>query len=212
MNKKKIDAFWMQRTVIKNPRIATNYREDDRLSYDTAFVSNYLSKSVKLLDLGAGTCTLSSRFLNDVQEVVAVDKYAEFLKLAPDHPNLRKVSADIVGYESRDVFDVILLFGVVNFLNIDEEVSLYQSCLNMMRNTAVFLVKNQCGIKKEVIVDSYSEDLKTHYHARYPFVDDQRDRLAEYFDVQMVDIYPPELNKWADTHFYAFICTKHAEK
>ncbi len=30
--------------------------------------------------------------------------------------------------------------------------------------------------------------------------------LEEFFDIKIIDIYPPSLNKWKNTHHYAFIC------
>ncbi len=70
-------------------------------------------------------------------------------------------------------------------------------------------MKNQCGVACEVIVDSFSAELGAHYHARYPAVEQQRKLLEQSFAVKVVDIYPPAINRWSNTHFYAFVC--HAQ-
>jgi predicted TPR repeat methyltransferase len=161
-----------------------------------------------MLDLGAGTCTLSGHFLENCREIVAVEKFSAFLEKAPDHPKLRKICADVANFSIDEVFDLILLFGVVNFLSLEEETLLYRSCATMLEDGGRFIVKNQCGVSEEIIVDSYSEELRAHYHARYPAVVTQQERLSEFFDVEILDIYPKELNRWGTTHFYAFICRK----
>lgn len=210
MDKGKIDSFWITRTKIEDPRIATNYRDDGRLAYDIALVEKHLPESAKILDLGAGTCTLSRHFLGSCKGIVAVDKFDAFLEKAPDHPKLRKICADVADFSVDETFDLILLFGVANFLSSDEERQLYRSCAKMLREGGVLIVKNQCGVRNDVIVDSYSEELDAHYYANYPSVDRQRERLLECFEVEMLDIYPAELNRWENTHFYAFVCSGKA--
>lgn len=208
MDKRKVDDFWSARTRIEDPRIATNYRIDDRLALDIALVSKYVEDDCRILDLGAGTCTLACSFLDRSGVVVAVDKYREFLDNAPAHPKLQRVCSDIVDFTSAEKFDVILLFGVVNFLSPEEEARVYRRCAEMVSPGGYVLVKNQCGLAADVVVDTYSDELSSHYHARYPSVESQTGRLRELFDVSVEDIYPPALNRWENTHFFAFICSR----
>jgi CTP:molybdopterin cytidylyltransferase MocA len=211
VNKDKINAFWSRRTEIDDPRIATNFRDDGRLAYDTEFVRRHLLDNDRVLDLGAGTCTLSRQFLDDVREMVAVEKFAKFLDKAPNYPRLVKVGHDAVDYRSASPFDVILAFGLVPYLTPQEECNLYRNCYRNLCDGGRLLVKNQCGTADEVIVDAYSNELQTDYHTRYPARERQRRLLAEVFgDVEEVDIYPAELNRWSNTHFYAFVCRKAA--
>jgi spermidine synthase len=210
VNKERIDEFWRRRAVIQDPRLATSFRNDGRLSHDIEFVKRHLPENPRILDLGAGTCTLSLPLLETAREIVAVEKFPGFLDKAPDHPRLRKVCDDVVNFSTRERFDAILFFGVVNYLTVPEEADLYRRCAEMLTENGCYLVKNQCGVSKEVVVDSYSEELQTEYFARYPAVDEQRRLLAEHFHVRVVDVYPPELNRWKNTHFYGFACTKRA--
>ena len=208
MDKGKIDSFWTARTKIEDPRIATNYRDDGRLEYDIALVEKHLTQDARILDLGAGTCTLARRFLDTCEQVVAVDKFDAFFGKVPEHPKLRKIRADVSDFSIDETFNLILLFGVVNFLSSNEERRLYGSCAKMLGQGGTFIVKNQCGVREDVVVDSYSEELGAHYYANYPAVDGQRERLSEYFKVELLDIYPAELNRWENTHFYAFVCSE----
>jgi trans-aconitate methyltransferase len=207
VDKLKIDAFWTARAQIEDRRLATNFRDDGRLAFDVALVRKFLPPEARILDLGAGTCTLSQPFLSDCGQLTAVDKFGAFLDNAPQHPKLRKICADVATFSIDETFDLILLFGVVNFLSPDEERRLYRSCAAMLADGGHLIVKNQCGVHDEVLVDSYSEELRAHYHARYPAFERQRACLAEFFDVELLDIYPADLNRWENTHFYAFVCS-----
>ncbi|MEZ6138199.1 MAG: class I SAM-dependent methyltransferase [Pirellulaceae bacterium] len=207
MDKGKIDAFWSGRTAIADPRLATNYRDDGRLEIDFKLVSAFAHQGDRILDLGAGGCTLACKLLPLATEVVAVDKYAGFLKKAPAHMQLTPVCCDVVDYFDNSQYDEILLFGVANFLTDEELYKLCQNATGMLAPQGTFIAKHQCGIDQEVIVDRFSEELGCHYHARYPSVKSQENLFSEFFCVEVLDVYPPDLNRWPDTHFYAFICT-----
>jgi 2-polyprenyl-3-methyl-5-hydroxy-6-metoxy-1,4-benzoquinol methylase len=206
MDKQKIDQFWSARTQIADPRLASNYRDDGRLQIDSQFVIERISEPGRVLDLGAGGCTLANSLLPYAAEVVAVEKYGGFLEKVPDLPRLKKLQSDVVDYYDESKYEMILLFGVVNFLSDDEQSQLYSNCARMLASDGTFIVKNQCGINEEVVVDRFSDELGCDYHARYPSVQTQRDLLTQKFAVEVVDIYPEELNRWETTHFYAFVC------
>lgn len=208
LHKEKIDSFWKRRTEIKDAKIAANYRDDGRLAYDAEWVRQWIKPESKILDLGAGTCQLSLQLLDLASKILAVEKHESFFDLVPDHPNLIKHQADILEFSSIEQFDVILIFGVINFISETEELTLYKKCHALLKSGGFLLVKNQCGIHKELIIDSYSEALRDHYHARYPEVDHQQKLLTHYFNVKRFDIYPAHLNLWKDTHFYAFSAEK----
>ncbi len=207
LDKARIDSFWQERTRVADARIATNYRDDGRLQLDYALARSHITAESRVLDLGAGTCTLSALLESEVASVLAVDKYQDFLKHAPKTKKFSTQCADVTEFRSSDTFDLILLFGVVNFLTVDEETELYQRCLAMLDSGGTFIVKNQCSVSEELVVDKFSEELNSHYHARYPAFQRQYEQLSRLFSVTAVDIYPPEINRWEDTHFYAFVCS-----
>lgn len=207
LDKARIDQFWQQRTQVADPRLATNYRDDGRLQLDVELAQSHATTSSRVLDLGAGTCTLSALLEPHVTSILAVDKYPNFLEHAPKTEKFHVECADVTEFRSEQKFDLILLFGVVNFLTINDESGLYERCAAMLDSGGTFLVKNQCGVEKECIVDKYSEELNAHYHARYPAFQAQLEQLSRFFAVSTMDIYPPEINRWEDTHFYAFVCT-----
>lgn len=206
LDKDKIDAFWESRTSVENPRLATNYRDDGRLRIDVALVREHLKENATILDLGAGTCTLASELFPFVKRIVAVEKFAGFLESADDVPKLKKVCSDVTEFQTNEKFDAILLFGVVNFLTNAEAQRLYSNCARMLTEHGVLIVKHQCGVKEEIVVDKYSDELQTHYNARYPSVGEERALLQEHFQTEVIDVYPAEINRWENTHFYAYVC------
>ena len=208
LHKEKIDSFWKRRTEIKDVKIAANYRDDGRLAYDSQWVRQLIKPGSRILDLGAGTCQLSLQLLDLASEILAVEKHAGFFDLVPDYTNLIKHQADILEFSSAEQFEAILIFGVINFISEAEEMALYKKCHTLLKPGGFLLVKNQCSIHKELIIDSYSEALADHYHARYPQVDHQQKLLTQYFNVKRFDIYPSHLNLWENTHFYAFSAEK----
>ena len=208
MDKARINDFWLGRTKIEDDRLATNYRDDGRLEYDLDFIKSRMVENARILDLGAGTCTLSSRLIDQTARIVAVEKFEGFLSRAPSHPKLIKVCSDILPFDTDERFDLVLVFGVVNFIEPEEEVVLYAHCHRFLRPDGLLIVKNQCGLKDEVEIDTYSQELSSHYHARYPKASDQLRRLEQLFDVEQHDIYPAELNRWHNTHFFAFVARR----
>jgi cyclopropane fatty-acyl-phospholipid synthase-like methyltransferase len=212
MDSEKIQTFWRARTSIDDPRIATNLRVDGRLELDASFVKSNWKAHGSVLDLGAGTCTLAGLLHAESSVWVAVDKYPEFLAKAPVHASIETVSCDVRTFIRPEKFDNLLLFGVVNYLSAEEEADLYRNCSTMIADDGVFLVKNQCGLEAEVVVDHFSTDLGCNYHARYPSVKEQRELLEEHFLTELVDVYPPSLNRWENTHFFGFVCRPRTTK
>jgi hypothetical protein len=211
MDEKKefVKKFWQKRgREITHPRVATHFRIDDAIDYDFNLVKRFCNGNTKILDLGDGKCVLSSRLAPYVKEIVAVDFVGNFLKKGKLLPNIKTVASDIRTFESKEKYEIILLFGVLNyFFNNKELLSLYKRYKKMLAGNGVCIIKHQVGIKGTVIVDGYSEDVKGHYLAVYRQIEKEISLLKLVFNVvDVIDIYPPRLNRWANTHFYAFIC------
>ena len=72
------------------------------------------------------------------------------------------------------------------------------------------IIKNQFGLHKDVTIDGFSEELQENYFAQYRFIDKEVRLLhdAGFGNVEIVDIYPKECNRWDNTHFYALVAEK----
>jgi 2-polyprenyl-3-methyl-5-hydroxy-6-metoxy-1,4-benzoquinol methylase len=209
LHKEKIKKFWQNRSKIKDPRLATHFKHDNALDYDLAFIAKYVYAHSHVLDLGCGTGAIANALEPHVAHMTVVDQNAEFLKYCVISPKVRKKTADIARYVDDHHYDVILLFGVLNYLNDDEVLGLYKRCHGFLKPQGKLLIKHACGIAENVIIDAYSGLLRQHYHALYRSLKQDRQLIAKcFYEHSVIDIYPKHLNPWPNTHFYAFIVGK----
>ena len=203
-----IKQFWEERGKrIEDPTIAARFRADDRLGYDLELVHRCCKPDSKVLDLGAGTCELSCHLAPHVREIVAVDFVEELLTKRPLPPNIRPVVSDIRTFRSEEKFDVILLYGVLTYILDDADVlTIYGNIRRMLSPDGVCIIKHQSGVWDTVRVDNFSEEFQTHYVAIYRHIETELELLKGLFDVEVLDAYPAHLNRWENTHFYAYIC------
>ncbi len=206
MDKQKIDQFWKRRARIKDPRVATHFKHDDALEYDVQLIEQHLRPNARVLDLGCGTCAMVNKIAHLAGYVRAVDKQSEFLSNCVDLPHVETVASDIAQYRDTEHYDLILLFGVMNYFDETEALEIYQRCRNMLTQNGTLIVKHACGVNEDVEVDKYSDEIGDWYYAVYRQADKEKALLQHIYSVDMVDIYPPELNRWDNTHFFAFIC------
>lgn len=207
LDKNKIEQFWRRRTQLADPRVGPELK-DRRYGFERELVLSRIRRGGTILDLGCGQGTLTGELLGVADRVIAVDKFPEFFKLLPSDPKLTATASDVMTYDPVDAvpFSGVLLFGVANYLTPAEQDVLYGRIASWLEPGGVLIVKHACGVEAEVVVDTHSEALGEWYHARYPFVEDERGILVRHFRaVDVVDVYPPELNPWQNTHFYAFV-------
>lgn len=72
------------------------------------------------------------------------------------------------------------------------------------------IIKNQFGVRDDVVVEGYSEEQHSNCFAQYRFIDKEVVNLSNigYQNISVMDIYPPECNLWENTHFYAIVAEK----
>ncbi len=209
LNKEKIDKFWRNRSEIKDPRLATHFKHDECLNYDINFILKYVSSYSHILDLGCGTGAIVNRLEPYVTHITAIDKNSAFLTFCIDSPKIVKKTVDIANYDDTKQYDLIIIFGVLNYLNDDEVTQLYKRCHRFLKKNGKLLIKHACGIHEDVIIDNYSEALGQCYHALYRSLIKDQQLIADSFShYSVVDIYPSYLNPWENTHFYAFVVDK----
>lgn len=208
-HRSKIDRFWSNRTKIDDPVVSTHFKVDGSHDIDFEFIRQFVASGSRVLDLGAGSCVVAQRLAGVVDQVVAVDKFGSFLQMAEKHPNLILHESDILDYEADEKFDLCLLFGVMNYFDEEESQKIYSKIEDILDDNGVLLIKHQCGVDDDVVVDRFSENLNTEYFAFYRAWAKEKSLLDKYFDnVEVIDIYPRALNVWENTHFYAFACRK----
>lgn len=206
MDKTVIDQFWRQRSSQGDGR----WTEPGMLDYEVALLSPHVIPNCHILDLGSGSAALSRRLLGPSSTLTAVDKYRGFLDSIPPDPRITTLCSDVVNFEYPVAYNLILLFGVVTHLDLEEELKVYAKAARGLAVPGVFVVKNQVSRAEEKLVDGYSETLKCHYVGRYPDIPGQAARLGRIFSRVEVHAYPNQFDKWPDTTHACFICSGKA--
>ncbi|WP_426333561.1 class I SAM-dependent methyltransferase [Paenibacillus silvae] len=209
LDKNKVDSFFKRRAKITDPELATHYKKDDTIYFDLNLIEEYIADDSVVLDLGCGPGRMTNKLEQKVSYIKAVDNQAEFLSHCINSSKVEKVVSNIVDFQDSNKYDVILLFGVLNYFNDDEVEVIYANCKKMLKEDGVLIVKHACGEVENVIIDKFSEQINDWYHVLYRHIDQDRLLLSQAgFSFSMVDVYPPRLNPWSNTHYYAFIAKK----
>ncbi len=208
MDQKKVDEFWSKRAKIADPRISTHFKKDDTHVFDLQLIRKYTNPDSEILDMGCGTCYLANKLVKEVKYIRAVDKYPEFLEHCSVTHNLETEASDVLSYTDTRTYDIILLFGVVMYFSEEDTRKIYAMCHKLLKPNGVLIVKHQCGIEDDVAIDAYSPVIGDNYYAVYKQKQKDIMLLEEFFDVEVIDIYPPRLNPWKNSHFFAFVSTR----
>lgn len=209
MNKDKVNKFWQKRTKVNHPRISTHFQNDDTHLFDLKIIEKYITPQSKILDLACGPCYYSNLLIDKVKYIKAVDKFRDFFKFCKKTPKLETVEMDLVNFEDNQKYDLILLIGIMHFINEEERKIIYKKAFQYLKNNGVVYIRHQCGINNDIDIDKYSKKIGDNYTALYLELNKETNMLKKIFKkVKVVDIFPKRLNPWPDTHYYAFICSK----
>ncbi|UCV29292.1 class I SAM-dependent methyltransferase [Ferribacterium limneticum] len=202
MDKNIIDIFWKKRSAEGKGR----WTDENLLGYELSWISEHAPPNAQILDLGSGPGELSCSLLPTNGKLTLVDKYPDFLKLAPIAPNIRKLCCDVLEFDDTERYDLILIFGVVTHLTEKEETQTYQKAVKLLSRNGTLIVKNQVSSGEEKTVSGYSPSLKQDYCGRYPGLEQQGQRLNRVFSDVKIIHYPEQFNPWPDTRHVAFVC------
>lgn len=203
IDKEIIKEFWTEKSKEKSNRWSGN----SILEYERKLIAPYAKRANKVIDIGCGHGELSRSIVDEHTYLLGVD-YIHDYETSFNKPNQNFVCRSLNEYKPVEVFDLAILFGVVTYLDAEEENNIYCLLSKCISSTGVAVVKNQCSRGQEFIFNGYSEALKTSYSARYPEYKKQIDNLKYWFnDVKAIN-YPQELNKWKNTFHVAFFCSQ----
>lgn len=209
MNKKEtIDKFFRARFKIKDPYVAVRYHSNNRIDYDYKLILNYVDENSRILDIGCGTGLIEEKLVEDVAYIKGIDKYKEFLDRAYINDKIKYEVCEAYEFLDKNIkYDLILIFGLLFYMSDSEVDKMLENCLLMLSEEGIILIKGQWGVEEKLIVDQWSEGLQCNYYAEYRQVNEfKRTLLRKGFSVELIDIYPKEMNEWENTHEYAFVC------
>jgi SAM-dependent methyltransferase len=195
----------------QDPKSVKLANSSDFSRMDADFVLQYVDRNSIILDLGSGTGLIINKIYDKVGHITAVEPFAPFTKFYVQSSVIEVVNKTFDEYEpDRADYDFITLFGVMHYFNEEESVEIYKKFYPALKTGGKIIIKNQFGIHEDVVVEGYSEEQKCNYYAEYRFIGKEVRNLLSvgYKNIDVVDIYPPECNRWENTHFYAIVGEK----
>lgn len=204
MDRDVIRDFWRRRAASGS----TRWTDDDMLLYEREMLRPLVPPTARILDLGSGFGELSLRVVPEQGSLVAVDQEPRFAEGFVGNPRAQFHLGDVATFLTDEVFDVVLLFGVVTYLVPSAEAEAYGTVVRALSPDGLAIVKNQCSDSESFTVDKCSEALGTRYVGRYPSVAEQSARLGAVFANVEVHPYPEALRVHPDSHHVAFVCRR----
>lgn len=188
----------------------TRNKAPDSSEFDAAYMREFANPEGSLLELGAGTGLLLNRIMGDYRRVVAVELYPQFSRFIARADHVEVVNADLLTFDTEESFDVVTLFGVMNYFSDSEAADIYRRVARWLKPGGKLIVKNQMGVEEDVVVDGLSQELGTQYYSEYR-TPAHESRLIEGSGLAIVrqdDIYPDRLNRWPNTRFIALLADR----
>ncbi len=184
---------------------------NDCTKFDADFILKFVDNNTEILDIGSGTGLIVNKIYDKVKSIDCVEPLKNFTKHIVKSTNVKIINKNVFDFETSKQFDLITIFGVLHYFNETEAIKIYKKCLNNLKPNGRLIVKNQFGVKEDVTISGYSEEQKTDYFAQYRHLDKEVKLLEDigFKNIQTFDIYPPEANRWQNTHFYAIVTDKN---
>lgn len=211
MNEMSLKFFeQMSKKESVNPNDVKLAKNTDCSETDVAFVLKYAGIDSIILDMGAGTGLMINKMYKAVKKIVAVESFESFSKFIVRADNVEIVNDNVFTYIPKQKFDIIIAFGMMHYVDENEAIILYNKYVNFLKEDGKIIVKNQFGVHETVNVSGYSEEQKTDYWSQYRHLKNETKILekAGFKILEISDIYPPEHNRWENTHFYAIVAQK----
>ncbi len=183
---------------------------NDYTQFDVDFILKYANEDTSILDIASGTGLVVNKLYTKVKSIVAVELFQDFSKYIADVPNVKIVNQDAMQFTTESTFDLVTMFGIMQYFNEEESRELYKKYFKYVKDGGILITKGQLGEKEDVTVSGYSDELKTNYYSQYRFKEKEMEMIkdAGFINPQIFDIYPPECNRWENTHFYAIVAAK----
>lgn len=187
-----------EKTIKVNP-------QNDYTDIDAEFIMQYADRQSDILDLACGTGLTVNKYYDRVGHIDAVELFPEFSKFIVKTPKVTVYNEDIMEFSINKSYDLVLMFGIVQYFNREEVAYLYDKYKENLKSSGRLLIKNQFGVEDDVNVSGFSAEIKKEYHSQYRHIDKEVEILKSigYSVINIIDVYPASANRWKNTHFYA---------
>lgn len=204
-NKHSLDFFHTMAQSNPSRKDVKILPKNDHSDVDAEFIMRYASKDSNILDLGSGSGLIINKIYKKVRSITAVEVFPEFTKFIANSENITVINEDIFTYRSNKLYDLITMFGVVQYFSRDEVADMYRNYYKNLCSGGKLIIKNQFGVDDDVVVSGFSNELGRNYYSQYRHLESEKSLLSSigYKNIQTFDIYPAKFNRWANTHYFA---------
>ena len=194
-----------------DPKSVKLAKSSDFSQMDADFILQFADANSVILDLGSGTGLIVNKLYDKVKHITAIEPFSSFTTFIVPSDKVKIVNKTFEEYEiKRNDYDFVTIFGVMHYFNERESVEIYRKFQSALKKGGRLIIKNQFGVHEDVVVEGYSEEQKSNYYAQYRHIEKEVRNLMGigYKNISVADIYPPECNRWENTHFYAIVGEK----
>ena len=205
LNKELIHDFWKSRSQSSTIR----WTSKELLNFEIDYLNERLkseNERIRILDLGSGHGELSRLITKKGDNLLGVDFIPDYSNSFNARDNHLFTCSNVVDFVSNQEFDLVLFMGVVQFLEIEEELRVYEQISTMLSENGIAVIKSQVGIEDEIIINEYSDALKAEYSSRYPHISQQSNAVSKFLNIKEVIEYPSSFNHFPNSKHVAFIC------
>ena len=213
MNNQDSIGFW--KSIVSKPNLEskdTKFGNSDSSIYDCNFILQYADEKSEILDLGSGGGLIVNKLYDKVKNIICVELFEELSQFIVKSPNISVVNKNLFDYQPRqnEKFDLITVFGVLSYFNEQETLKLCNKYIKYLKTGGKIIIKQQFGVNETVTIQNFSKELNGFYFAQYRTLEQEQEMLrqAGFEILEITDIYPPEHNKWENTHYFAIVATK----
>lgn len=187
-----------------------------------------ITPQTRFLDVGCGLGRWATKLRGKIGEYHGIDPIGPLVDIA------ETVHADTLGFTFQKIaaeearastlsvsgkFDVVMIAGVLQYLNDDACVAALQNAAVHAKDTARILIRVPVGVEERLTLkDVWSEELKHEYSAIYRTVEEYHAYFSEalfpagFQILHDASLYPPELNNRAETRQHVFMLARHREE
>lgn len=205
-----LDFFQKMSENTNDPKSVKLANASDFSQMDADFILKHCQPSWDLLDLGSGTGLIVNKIYDKVNSITAVEPFESFTKFVVKSSNVKIVNQTFEEFVVEEKkFDCITIFGTMHYFNEKESIDIYKKFYPALVSGGKIIIKNQFGVEDDVIVEGFSQEQNSNYFAQYRHIEKEVRILSSvgFNDIEVVDIYPPECNRWENTHFFAIVAT-----
>ncbi len=190
LNKKVINNFWQNKSIQNSSR----WTNKSLLEFEVSFLTGVLPvRPITILDLGSGSGDLSKAIKRPDDRLIAVDSQENFKKFF-NFDKAEFVNCDVTEFVFMEKIDLILFFGVINYLSNYEIIQVLTNIATLNNPNLQLIIKAQFALKEEHVINKFSQELDHYYSARYLHFDSFLKVLEIFTEKYEIIEYPPEFN------------------